>query len=164
MAPILGPYRFRLVDLTYESLTLQTIAQNQLLLDICILHYGPHSYGTFPTAQPLWAWCLLHFGVSNQSINSFLDAWECVTISKIVQNLSKLYSIKYFGYACYACLRPCNSTKLDSLSTHYVFIGCSLNHQGYQCLDPRNDRVCSSSRLSKRYKAHLVAKDCHQTT
>ena len=43
--------------------------------------------------------------------------------------------LKVFGCACSPWLKPYTSSKLDSKSKAYVFLGYSLNHKGYKCLD-----------------------------
>lgn len=65
---------------------------------------------------------------------------------RLLQNLSpyeKLFKkspqynfFKVFGCECYPYLRSYNNNKLQFYSKHCVFLGYSLNHHGYRCLDP----------------------------
>lgn len=105
------------------------------------------SHSQLPNRYGLDAFCTLVFRINQLPTHYSLDTWECVPISKTVQDQSKLDSIKYFGYACYPCLRPSNSTKLDSRSTHCLLIGYSLNHQGYRCLDPNGTKPIWSPKI-----------------
>ncbi|KAM2075508.1 hypothetical protein ACFX1T_038387 [Malus domestica] len=43
--------------------------------------------------------------------------------------------LKVFGCSYYPWLKPYTSSKLDGKSTHCVFLGYSLQHKGYRCLD-----------------------------
>lgn len=46
------------------------------------------------------------------------------------------YSIpRVFGYICFPWLKPHVSSKLDPKSQSCVFLGYSLQHKGYKCLD-----------------------------
>ena len=49
--------------------------------------------------------------------------------------------LKTFGYACWAHLSPYSSHKLDLQSKQCVFLGYSLHHKGYKCLDLSTNRV-----------------------
>ncbi|KAM1108382.1 hypothetical protein ACFX2B_004976 [Malus domestica] len=49
--------------------------------------------------------------------------------------------LKTFGCACYPWLQPYSSSKLDPKSKLCVFLGYSLNHSGYRCLDPVTNRL-----------------------
>ena len=48
--------------------------------------------------------------------------------------------IRVFGCACYPNTRPYNRHKLNFRSTQCTFLGYSLNHKGYKCLDT-NDKI-----------------------
>ncbi|KAM1086604.1 hypothetical protein ACFX2B_012093 [Malus domestica] len=49
--------------------------------------------------------------------------------------------LKIFGCSCYPWLKPYTQSKLDPKSKLCVFIGYSLVHKGYRCLDPFTNRV-----------------------
>lgn len=49
--------------------------------------------------------------------------------------------LKTFGCACWSHLRPLNSHKFDYPSKLCVFLGYSLNYEGYKCLNPSNGRI-----------------------
>ena len=50
-------------------------------------------------------------------------------------------SLRVFGCLCFPYLHPHNTNKLQFCSKRCVFIGYSLNHQGYYCLDPSTGHV-----------------------
>ena len=49
--------------------------------------------------------------------------------------------LRTFGCACFPYLRPYNRNKLQFRSKQCIFLGYSLNHQGYRCLDLDTGRV-----------------------
>ncbi|TQE05315.1 hypothetical protein C1H46_009090 [Malus baccata] len=68
---------------------------------------------------------------------------------------------KVFGCACFPYLRPYNTNKLQFRSKRCVFLGYSLNHLGYRCLDPSTGRVFLSRHVvfdehSFPYKESIV--------
>ena len=51
-------------------------------------------------------------------------------------NTQPVYSqLKVFGCTCYPNIRPYNNQKFHYRSTPCTFLGYSLNHKGYKCLD-----------------------------
>lgn len=50
-------------------------------------------------------------------------------------------SLRVFGCACYPWLQPYTPHKLDTRSKRCVFLGYTLNHKGYQCLDTTTGRI-----------------------
>lgn len=49
--------------------------------------------------------------------------------------------IRVFGCTCFPLMCPYNKNKLEARSKSCVFMGYSLNHLGYQCLDPNTGRT-----------------------
>ncbi|KAM2437268.1 hypothetical protein ACFX1W_014395 [Malus domestica] len=49
--------------------------------------------------------------------------------------------LKVFRCSCYPWLKPYVTSKLDGKSKQCVFLGYSLQHKGYRCLDMATDRV-----------------------
>jgi histone deacetylase 1/2 len=49
--------------------------------------------------------------------------------------------LRTFGCACWPYLRPYNRHKLDFVSKNCIFIGYSIGHQGYKCLDISTNRI-----------------------
>lgn len=56
--------------------------------------------------------------------------WECLFNRPPDYNF-----LRRFGCVCFPWLRPYNKHKLEFMSRPCVFIGYSLNHLGYRCLD-----------------------------
>jgi hypothetical protein len=50
-------------------------------------------------------------------------------------------NLRIFGCACWPNLRPYNSHKLQPRSTQCVFLGYSLRHKGYKCLNLNTGRL-----------------------
>ena len=55
--------------------------------------------------------------------------------TKLFNRPPKYDLLRIFGCACFPYLRPYNTNKLQFRSKKCVFLGYSLNHQGYRCLD-----------------------------
>ncbi|KAM1130278.1 hypothetical protein ACFX13_045779 [Malus domestica] len=55
--------------------------------------------------------------------------------------------LKIFGCACFPWLKPYTSAKLDPKSKACVFLGYSLNHKGYKCLDISTKRLYISKHV-----------------
>lgn len=54
---------------------------------------------------------------------------------KLFQRTPKYDSLKVFGCRCFPWLKPYTQNKLEAKSKSCVFLGYSLDHQGYKCLD-----------------------------
>lgn len=53
-----------------------------------------------------------------------------------------------FGSACYPWLRPYSNNKLELRSRQCAFVGYSLTHKGYKCLDPTSSRIFLSRHIT----------------
>ena len=53
-------------------------------------------------------------------------------------------SLKIFGCLCYPWLRPYASHKLEPRSRPCVFVGYSIPHHAYLCLDPSTNKIFTS--------------------
>ncbi|KAM1550335.1 hypothetical protein ACFX10_042608 [Malus domestica] len=60
---------------------------------------------------------------------------------KLFNKTPKYDMLKVFGCRCFPWLVPYTSNKLQPKSKSCVFLGYSLNHQGYRCLDVSTRRV-----------------------
>ena len=60
---------------------------------------------------------------------------------KLFHKTTSYDSLRVFGCACFPYLRPYNTNKLQFCSKCCVFLGYSLNHQRYLCLDPSSGGV-----------------------
>lgn len=68
--------------------------------------------------------------------------WEC-----LFHHPPDYKFLKCFGCLFFPWLRPYNKNKLEFRSCPCVFLGYSLNHRGYQCLDLDTSRVFPSSHV-----------------
>ncbi|KAM2632205.1 hypothetical protein EV1_022967 [Malus domestica] len=59
----------------------------------------------------------------------------------LFHNVPDYSRLKVFGCLCFPWLKPYVPSKLDGKSTKCVFLGYSLQHKGYRCLDPQTQRV-----------------------
>ena len=64
-----------------------------------------------------------------------------IPYEKLFQKSPTYDSLRVFGCAYFPYLRPYNTNKLQFHSKQYVFLGYSLNHQGYRCLDSSTGHV-----------------------
>jgi histone deacetylase 1/2 len=94
---------------------------------------------------------------AHMSSNYWVDAFQTALYlinrlpTRVLQYLSpyeKLFhkspsydTLRVFGCACFPYLRPYNTNKLQFRSKRCVFLGYSLNHQGYRCLDQSTGRI-----------------------
>ena len=60
---------------------------------------------------------------------------------KIFHKSPSYDTLRVFGCACFPYLRPYNTNKLQFRSKQCVFLGYSLNHQGYHCLDQSTSHI-----------------------
>ncbi|CAL2278094.1 unnamed protein product [Prunus armeniaca] len=58
------------------------------------------------------------------------------------------HSLKNFGCQCFPWLKPYSPSKLHPKSLSCVFLGYSLNHSGYRCLDPVTNRLYVSRHVT----------------
>ncbi|KAD5508938.1 hypothetical protein E3N88_16641 [Mikania micrantha] len=61
--------------------------------------------------------------------------------------------LRVFGCECFPYLRPYNPHKMDFRSTSCVFLGYSLIHHGYRCLDLQTDRIYIARHV--RFNEHI---------
>ncbi|KAM1320462.1 hypothetical protein ACFX2H_005342 [Malus domestica] len=89
----------------------------------------PHSYWveSFSTALYL---------INRMPTGSKLSPWEI-----LFHKPPDYTTLKVFGCRCYPWLQPYTSSKLDPRSKACVFLGYSLNHKGYRCLDAQTGRI-----------------------
>ncbi|KAM1717162.1 hypothetical protein ACFX11_025037 [Malus domestica] len=74
--------------------------------------------------------------INRMPTTSKASPWE------LLFNRSPSYhTLKIFGCSCFPWLHPYSPSKLDPKSKHYIFLGYSLNHKGFKCLDPSSKRI-----------------------
>lgn len=92
--------------------------------------------------------CMWEFGVTtacylyNKNPTNILQ-WRS-PLEALFGRLPEYQRMKFFGCVCYPCLRPYRSHKLDLKSKPFVFVGYSMENNGYLCLDPDSCRIYSS--------------------
>lgn len=64
--------------------------------------------------------------------------------SKLFNQKPNYLSLKTFGCLCYPWLRPYTSNKLEPRSRPCVFVGYSIPHHAYMCLDPISNKIFTS--------------------
>ena len=70
-------------------------------------------------------------------INRLPSGFSMISPWELLFHVSPMYhTLKTFRCACYPSLKPFASDKLDAKSKQCVFLGYSLNHNGYKCFDP----------------------------
>ena len=67
--------------------------------------------------------------------------------AKLFNRPPKYDFLRIFDCACFPYLRPYNTYKLQFRSKKCVFLGYSLNHQGYRCFDISTGRVYLSRHM-----------------
>jgi len=70
--------------------------------------------------------------------------------------------LRVFGCACWLYLQPYNKHKIDFKSKNCIFIGYSLNHHGYKCLDLATCKVYVSRHVAF-YENNFPYKSLAQT-
>ncbi|KAM1411727.1 hypothetical protein ACFXTH_024342 [Malus domestica] len=68
--------------------------------------------------------------------------------------------LKVFGCRCFPWLKPYVHSKLDSKSKSCIFLGYSLQHKGYRCLDPQTGRIYISRHVQfdeSTYPFHTIS-------
>lgn len=73
---------------------------------------------------------------------SQLSSWE-----RLFHRSLTYGTLKVFGCSCFPWLQSYSSSKLDPKSKHCVFLGYSLNHKGYKCLDPTTNKIYISRNI-----------------
>jgi hypothetical protein len=65
-------------------------------------------------------------------------------LHKLLGSTPDYSALRIFGCACWPNLRPYNSHKLQFRSVRCVFLGYSVMHKGYKCLDISTGRIYTS--------------------
>lgn len=68
----------------------------------------------------------------------------CSPIAALFGKIPEYDRMRVFGCVCCPCLRPYRTHKLDQKSTSCVFVGYSIQNNGYLCLEPNSHQIFAS--------------------
>ncbi|KAM2657198.1 hypothetical protein EV1_012593 [Malus domestica] len=81
------------------------------------------------------------FATSIYLINRLPTASQCSPWESLFHKPPDYHTLKIFGCQCFPWLKPYVHSKLDPKSQSCVFLGYSLQHKGYKCLDVVTKRI-----------------------